>query len=323
MRNLLATTLLFGLLACATDKLVPLTEDAGGDDDAAADPPAAPDAAPDLVATLVGAGDIAGCEGDGDEKTSALLDQIPGTIFLAGDIAYDDGTEEEFAECFHPSWGRHKPRMRPAPGNHEYYNGDRGDGAPYFDYFGSAAGNRGEGWYSYDLGRWHVVVLNSNCDPEDPKVDCAAGSAQETWLRADLAAHPTDCTLAYFHHPLFSSGDHGANAWMKDLWTTLHAGGVDVILSGHDHNYERFAPQDADGDADPEGTRSFIVGTGGRSHYEVNDSVVNSEMSHSGAFGLLKLTLRPESYDWEFIAVETGAFTDSGSDACRNTRRLD
>ena len=261
---------------------------------------------------LVGAGDIAACDSDGDEKTAALLDTIPGTVFTLGDNAYPDGTREQFAKCYEPTWGRHRARTRPAPGNHDYRT--RG-AAAYFDYFGAAAGDRDKGYYSYDLGRWRVVVINSNCRQVG---GCHTGSPQENWLRAHLAAHRTPCAVAMWHHPRFSSSaEHGNDPSMRDIWKTLQDKGVDLVLAGHDHDYERFGPQDADGNADEDGVRSFVVGTGGRSFYPFGRIHPNSVIRNTGTPGVLKLTLHPDSYDWAFIPVPGSTFTDSGTAKCR------
>ena len=262
---------------------------------------------------VVAAGDIAICYGSrGDEATSRLLSDIGGTVLTLGDNAYEDGTPEEFADCYDPTWGRYKDRTRPSPGNHDYHS----EGAEgYFGYFGEAAGEPGKGYYSYDLGAWHIVALNSNCEYVG---GCGAGSAQVRWLTNDLRRNRTVCTLAYFHHPLFSSGEqHGGTPEVKPLWETLYEAGADVVLSAHEHNCERFAPQDADGGADPErGIREFVVGTGGKSHYEIVDPIANSEIHNDDTYGVLKLTLRPKGYDWRFVPVEGARFTDSGSARC-------
>ncbi|MCZ7570519.1 MAG: metallophosphoesterase [Ardenticatenaceae bacterium] len=262
---------------------------------------------------LIGAGDIAGCSSTGDEATAALLDQIPGTVFTTGDNVYSSGTAKQFANCYDPSWGRHRARTRPAPGNHDY--GTAG-AAGYFDYFGPLAGEPDKGYYSYDLGAWHIVVLNSNCSAIG---GCAAGSPQEQWLRADLAAHPAACTLAYWHHPLFSSGLHGNSPSMQAIWEALYAYAADVVLNGHDHDYERFAPQDPNGVADPaHGIREFVVGSGGKSHYPfLGLPIANSEVRNDNTFGVLKLTLHPASYTWEFVPEAGQTFTDAGSEPCR------
>jgi hypothetical protein len=259
---------------------------------------------------LVGAGDIADCDSSGDEATAALLDHIAGTVFTAGDDAYQSGTDAQFADCYNPTWGRHKLRTRPAAGNHEY----RTRGASgYYRYFGKAAGDPGKGYYSYDLGDWHIVV-NSDCDDVG---GCGAGSPQERWVRADLAAHPRTCTLAYWHHPLFSSGEHGGSASMRPIWQALYDAGTDLVISAHDHDYERFAPQDPDGALDPaRGIRELVVGTGGKSLRGFEDIAPNSEVRNSDTYGVLMLTLHPNGYDWRFVPVAGKTFTDSGSARC-------
>ena len=259
---------------------------------------------------LVGAGDIASCGFDDDEKTAQLLDDIAGTVFTLGDNVYDDGKSSEFRDCYDPTWGRHKSRTRPAPGNHDY----RTDGAPYFEYFGEAAGEPGKGWYSYDLGAWHVVVLNSNCDAVG---GCGPDSEQVRWLRSDLSGNPSRCTLSYWHHPRFSAGKYSDNDELKPLWQALYDAGAEIIMSGHDHNYQRYAPQDPAGVEDEaDGIRQFVVATGGTHFYEVDKGHANLEVSKDNTHGVLKLTLSPTHYDWEFIPVEGKTFTDSGSGLC-------
>jgi hypothetical protein len=271
-----------------------------------------PTPAPGGDAVLLAAGDITGCATTGDEETANLLDAQGGTIATLGDNAYDSGTASEFANCYDPTWGRHKARTKPAVGNHEYLTtGASG----YFGYFGAAAGDSTKGYYSYDLGAWHVVVINGNCG----KVGgCNAGSAQEKWLRADLAAHPAACTLAYWHQPLFSSGaEHGNDPEMAPIWQALYDNGAEVVLSGHDHNYERFAPQTANATLDnAQGIREFIVGTGGKNHYTWGTIRANSEVRNNTTFGILKLTLRGDGYDWQFLPIAGSTFTDSGSGTC-------
>jgi calcineurin-like phosphoesterase family protein len=259
---------------------------------------------------IVGAADIGSCGGSGDDATARLIDAIPGTVMAAGDLAYDKGTAAQFANCFGPSWGRFRDRIRPAPGNRDYYTADAG---PYFDYFGSLAGTRGQGWYSYDVGTWHVVVLNSNCS----YVGCSAGSSQENWLRADLAAAHARCVLAYFHHPLYGSFNTGTTT-VKSLWQALYDYRASVVVNGHIHGYERFAPQDPRGNFDPNGIRQFIAGTGGGTLISGSHSsnVPNSEARDNTSHGVLKLTLHPESYDWQFIPVAGKSYTDGGSTAC-------
>ena len=257
---------------------------------------------------FVGAGDIAVCGDNDDEATAKLLDDIAGTVFTTGDNAYDEGTHSEFSRCYHPTWGRHKARTRPVPGNHDY---ETSGAAGYFRYFGDAAGDPGKGYYSYDLGAWHIVVLNSN-------VSMSAGSSQERWLKTDLAASSKRCTVALWHHPRFSSGTkHGNDSRSQAIWNVLYDAGAELVLVGHEHNYERFAPQTATGVADSaRGVRQIVIGTGGRGFYPFGTPLPTSEVRHTGTFGVLKLTLSDGSYDWEFVPVAGKSFTDSGTDTC-------
>jgi acid phosphatase type 7 len=260
---------------------------------------------------LVGAGDIASRRSVAD-TTAKLLDNIPGTVFTVGDNAYDSGSLSEFANYYHPTWGRHKARTRPAPGNHEYHT-VRASG--YYDYFGGVAGDPRKGYYSYDLGNWHIVVLNSNFEEIG---GCGSTSPQVEWLKSDLAANGDKIgLLAYFHHPLFSSGEHGNNSGVKPLWDVLYAARADVVISGHDHDYERFAPQNPGGKADSRGIRQFVVGTGGKKLRPFGKVKPNSQVRNADAFGVLKLTLHPTSYDWKFVPVTGKTFTDSGSARCQ------
>jgi len=263
-------------------------------------------------AVLIGAGDIADCSDlAGAEATAKLLEANPGTVMALGDLAYPNGTPDDF-KCYHKTWGRVKDRTRPAVGNHEFHS----TGASYyFQYFGSAAGDPKTGYYSYDLGAWHIVVLNSECQQVG---GCEAGSSQEKWLRADLAAHPVGCTLAYFHKPRFSSGlNHGNDPEVGAFWQALYDYNAELILNGHDHDYERFGPQDPGGNADPKrGIREFVVGTGGKNHREFGIHKSNSEVRNNHAFGVLKLTLKTTGYDWKFIPEAGKTFTDSGSGSC-------
>ena len=264
------------------------------------------------AATLLAAGDIASCSSTGDEATAALLDARPNAqIATLGDNVYESGTIADFTNCYEPSWGRHKGRTHPALGNHEY---GVARAAGYFAEFGAAAGEAPLGWYSYDLAAWHVVVLNSNCDV----VGCVTGGTQERWLRADLAAHPAGCTLAVWHHPRFSSGTtHGPDTAVGPLYTALYEAGVDVLLTGHEHNYERFAPLNPGGQPDDaRGVRQFVVGTGGRSHYPFGPPLPGSEVRNDNTYGLLALTLRATSYQWQFVPEAGKSFTDSGSTNC-------
>lgn len=264
------------------------------------------------AAVLVGAGDIADCTDlSGAEATEKVLAKIPGTVMAIGDLAYPDGSAANFA-CYDKTWGKEKSRTRPAPGNHEFHS----KGATYyFQYFGAAAGDASKGYYSYELGSWHIVVLNSECDQPG---SCDAGSAQEKWLREDLAAHPVACTLSYFHKPLFSSGGkHGNDLTVKPLWDALYSAGADVVVSGHDHDYERFGPQTPEAKADAEhGIREFVVGTGGKNHRPFETPHANSEVRNADTYGVLKLTLKPGKYAWEFVPVEGGEFRDSGEGSC-------
>ena len=264
-----------------------------------------PDRANDPV--FVGAGDIAACGVAGAEATARLLDQIEGTVFTLGDNAYESGTVEEFRDCYEPTWGRHKARTRPAPGNHDYVT--RG-AAGYYDYFGESAGPERRGYYSFELGAWHIISLNS-------EIDADRESAQAQWLATDLVAHPVACTLAYWHKPIFSSGSvHGNDPHMRPIWNILARAGADVVLNGHDHIYERFAPQTVDGVADPQGIREFVVGVGGAELYGLGEIQPNSELRGTRIFGVLKLKLHATSYDWELVPVEAGAFSDTGSAGC-------
>jgi len=265
------------------------------------------DAPADTAVVLVGAGDIAHCGSTGDEATALLLDAIPGTVFTAGDNSYPAGTATQFARCYGPSWGRHKARTRPSPGNHDYRTTAA---AAYFEYFGAQAGPVGRGYYSYDLGDWHVISLNSN-------IRMRASSPQERWLRADLAATTKRCVLAYWHHARFSSSsNHGSQKQTQPLWEALYDHGAEIVISGHDHVYERFAPQAPDGRMDADrGIREFVVGTGGRGHYDFGTPLPNSEMRDNTSYGVLKLTLNRGSYTWTFVPAG-GSFTDSGSGTC-------
>ena len=283
-----------------------------------AQPPAAvpPAAAPaDEGVVFVGAGDIANCDppmnGSGARATAAVLERVPGTIFTTGDHAYQHGSAKEFSDCYGPTWGRFKDRTRPAVGNHDLITSN---GKPYWDYFGEAAGPRDKGYYSYDLGAWHVIALNS-------AIPARKGSEQFKWLNDDLAAHKVDCVLAYWHIARFSSGAHGSDPLMADVWKALYEAGADVVLSSHDHDYERFAPQDDKGKPDPDhGIREFVVGTGGGGVYEFKKTAANSEVKNNKTYGVLKLTLKPGKYDWEFIRAMGEQFRDAGSGTCSAPR---
>ncbi len=258
---------------------------------------------------LVGAGDIADCTKNGDSLTANLMDTIPGTVMAVGDNAYPDGTSADYKNCYNPTWGRFKARTKPVPGNHDYITTNA---SGYFNYFGAAAGASGKGYYSYDLGDWHVVALNSN-------ITMNVGSPQEVWLRADLAKSTKRCTLAYMHHPLFSSGNEGAHIETRPLWVDLYNAGAELVIVGHDHDYERFAPQSPTGVADSiRGIREIVVGTGGGGLFDVKAPVPNSERLENHTLGVLKLTLHTASYSWKFLPVAGKTFGDSGSTACHD-----
>jgi acid phosphatase type 7 len=263
-----------------------------------------PSGGPDVI--FAGAGDIAVCGSSGAEETARLLDALPGIVFTTGDNVYYSGTAQQFRDCYEPTWGRHKRRTRPSPGNHDYETPGARD---YFDYFGLNAGPPGLGYYAYRAGGWEVFSLNSNI-PTD------ASSAQYQWLRSELAARPAACSAAYFHHPVVSEGTAGDARHMRAIWELLFAHGVDVVLAGHDHNYQRFARLDGAMRRDPlRGMRQFIVGTGGASNYPLPAAGPNTE-ARVAAWGVLKLTLRPSAYEWEFVPVANGTFRDMGREAC-------
>jgi hypothetical protein len=256
---------------------------------------------------MLAVGDIGMCGYREVAMTADLVDGMPGVLALLGDLAYPNGRMRDFLECFHPAWGRHVHRSRPVPGNHEYYS-ENPTAQPYFDYFGAKAGVPGEGYYTYEAGEWLVLALNSN-------VPTGEGSPQVQWVRSVLATSRQRCAIAYWHHPRFSSGRSGDNGFMKTMWSVLDEAGVDVVLAGHDHSYERMAPQDADGRSHPQGMRQFVVGTGGAYLYEFPNVKANSEV-RGVAHGVLRLTLRSDAYDWEFVPIPGQAFSDSGTGQC-------
>lgn len=286
------------LVACASDIALPTT--------GTATPTPAP--TPPGTATLIAAGDIAACGREGDSETGELIEEIDGTVAALGDLVYPVGSDEAYEECYDPAWGSFLDRTRPTIGNHDLAEDG---GLAYRRYFGSRAGPPGESWYSYELGEWHVVVLDSHCD----LVDCEPGSAQHDWLVADLAASEARCTVAYWHHPRFSSGPHGSDGLVAPFWEALHDAGAELVLNGHEHLYERFAPQDPDGEVDSDGIRQFTVGTGGYSLLGAEDLASNSEAIIDDEFGVLVLTLQPDGYDWSFLTTD-GDEEDAGSAAC-------
>ena len=257
---------------------------------------------------LVGAGDIADCQTGADMATARLIDRIRGLVFTAGDEAYPEGSAENFRDCYDPSWGRFLDRTLPAVGNHEY--GTAG-AAGFFDYFGSRAWPSGQAWYSLRVGAWHVIVLDSDCDI----VACGRGSAQLTWLKADLAAHPARCTLAIWHHPRFSSGGHGNDHAVAPFWRALMRAGADLVINGHDHDYERFAPQTPRGRLDHQaGIREIVAGTGGAHLRRFHATRANGRV-RLRTFGVLRLTLHPASYSWRFFRTD-GSTADAGTTGC-------
>ncbi len=272
--------------------------------------------------TIYAAGDIADCRhrppawsgaAATAELVAAALARAPdGTVLTLGDATYPRGAAAEFSDCYAPTWGRFKQATRPAPGNHEYASAGA---APYFDYFGAAAAPARGGYYSFELGAWHLVALNS-------MLTAQARTRQLEWLRADLAAHRQRCTLAYWHHPLYSSGGHAPDARMRAAWQVLYEAGADVVLSGHDHDYERFAPQDANGRVDTaRGLRQFVVGTGGAYATPFVRALANSEARDSARSGVLRLQLGQDGYAWDFMEASydgfpNGAPPDHGQARC-------
>jgi chitodextrinase len=273
---------------------------------------------------IAAAGDIACDPGDssfngGAGSATACRELATSNILFSSDLAavlplgddqYEDGTQWKFLQSYDPSWGRLNALAHPVPGNHEYFTQNA---AGYFAYFGSLAGDPTKGYYSFDIGAWHIIALNSECSNIG---GCGAGSPEEQWLRSDLAAHPAPCTLAYWHRPRFSSGINGSDANYATWWSDLYNAGADVVLNGHDHDYERFAPQNPSHVATSSGIREFVVGTGGAEHTPFNAPSANSQVFNANTFGALKLTLHPAGYDWRFVPGAGGTFTDSGTGAC-------
>jgi hypothetical protein len=279
-------------------------------------------AAPSPDRTLVGAGDIASCTEPNDSLTGDLLQNFPDAVVATfGDNTYQQGTLQQYMDCYHPVWGSARSRTRPSLGDHDYGDVLGGSNAGYRTYFssqlalfGATASDENKGYYSYDLGTWHVVVLNGVCN----YAPACSEALQEQWLRQDLQARPAQCTLAYFHNPLFTSGtNHAPEPRMLRYWNALYDAGAELVMNGNNHQYERFAPQDPNGVADPShGIREFVVGTGGAELYSFGPAQPNSEVRNTGTYGLIKLTLRPGSFDWQFVPVAGFTFTDSGSQSC-------
>ncbi len=259
-----------------------------------------------IRASLVAGGDVASCWWRADEATARVLDRVDGTIAALGDLVYQSGTEAQFRDCYGPTWGRHRDRTRPVLGNHDRRTEK---GAAYYRFFGERAGTPGQGWYSYRLDGWHVVALNS----EEP---IGAGSPQLRWLAAELAANPTRCTLAYMHRARFSSGKHAGSSRVRDAWRVLYDAGVDVVLAGHDHLYERFQPLTPDGELDPvRGIVSFVIGTGGAPLYGMRERHPHTAVRQNRVHGVVAFHFFPDRYRWEFIPAN-GVFVDRGERRC-------
>jgi hypothetical protein len=260
----------------------------------------------DSIGVVLAAGDIAACT-EGAYYTALLLDRLPGEILVLGDAAYASRRNPNpYRTCYDSTWGRHKERTHPVQGNHDV---ELGMARKYFEYFGAKAGPRPEGYYSFNVGQWHVLALNSTI-PMTPR------SKQGRWVTADLAANQAKCTLAFMHHPRFSSGPHSKLTPPVAVFPVLEKAGVDIVISAHDHIYERFAPMNADGETDTLGIRQFVVGTGGNGLYEIAEVRRNSEARSNESFGVLKLTLEPASYRWEFVSITPGSYSDTGSTRC-------
>lgn len=276
-------------------------------------PTVTPGATSSAPVKVLAAGDVAVCNAPGTEITAGMLDLIPDIpVLLLGDTVNEEGSVENYSACFDPTWGRHIDRLHPVPGNHDY---DVTDAVPYYDYFGAAAGIPQQGYYSFNLGSWHVVALNSNCAEVG---GCGPESQQYAWLLADLAANPATCTLAYWHHPLFSSNRDNGLEEMSPVWDLLYMANADVVLNGHDHIYERYAPQTPDGVLDIEhGIRQFVIGTGGAElRGSLRKQSATGELQIMQTFGIFELTLHADRYDWQFIPQPGKTTGDSGSGVC-------
>lgn len=267
------------------------------------DLPGIPDAPRAGEEVLLAVGDIGACDQEADDQVARLADSLPGTIAMLGDTVYPEARADVIRDCLQPAWGPMRDRIRPAPGNHDYVDGSAD---AWFDFFGEAAGRAGEGWYSYSLGAWHVVALNSTLCGEQG--GCDPGSPQHDWLVDDLRRADADCLVAYWHHPRFSSGRHGSQPQVQPLWDALVEAGVDVTLHGHDHTYERL---------EADGVTSFVVGTGGRSLYLwERDPLPGTQARHDQNYGLLYLVLGEDRFAWEFLPLGSTTFTDSGDGDC-------
>ena len=270
----------------------------------------------DQTVTLVGAGDIAVCgPNETDSATAALVQTIldansTALAFTSGDNVYPDGSLNHFRSCYRPTWGAFKARTRPVPGNHEYYNNPRAEG--YFTYFGSRAGPSGRGWYAFSPGEWRVYMLTSEC-----RARSTCFAKQLDWLTADLTKNPRECVMAVWHRPLFSTGEHGNSARMRGVFEALYKAGAELVVNGHDHGYQRLKPVDAMGIEDPRnGLREIVVATGGASLYDFPTNSHLVAVRDNTSHGVLKLTLAPGSYRWEFVPIPGDSFTDRGTAAC-------
>ena len=311
------------LLAAAAAAVAALSCGGGSDPTPLPSPQIVATAEPPRLPTIAATGDIVCAPGSKDPcrhlETLAVVESlVPDLVLPLGDNQYETGSENEYAEAYNLSWGRLRVNSRPVPGNHEYQDDFTAKG--YFDFFNGAgaltgiAGERGKGYYSYNFAEWHFVALNSNCAHIR---GCGVNSPQERWLRDDLQANRRPCTLAYAHHPRFSSGINGSAENLAPLWQALYEYGVDIYLAGHDHHYERFAPQRPDGVSDPEhGVREFVVGTGGRSITPFRTILPNSEVQDTTSFGVLALRLGPTSYQWKYLAAAGMPLADSGAGTC-------
>jgi hypothetical protein len=261
-------------------------------------------------------GDIAACDPsyvyrDGQLLTEALASSLDGSILGLGDYVYPDGTPVYFTGCFDPVWSSIKPRIIPVAGNHEYQYSNAGG---YYAYFGTSAGDPTMGYYSFNLGSWHLIALNSNCSFVG---GCGVGSPQLTWLQADLAANTQKCILAFWHHPLYGSGKEGNTPEVIDFWQSLYTAHATLVINGHNHDYERFAPIDPAGNPDPvNGITEIVAGTGGKDHSPLVQLQPNSQIFNDTDFGVLRLALHTDSYAWQFLPVAGATFTDEGIGKC-------
>jgi alkaline phosphatase len=273
--------------------------------------PSPAEPSPAASVRVIAAGDIARCDSKADDQTAALVASMRGTVLVLGDAAYEKGSATDFAACYGPSWGPLLERTWAAPGNHDHVTAGA---AGYFDEFGDRAGPNGRGWYSFELGAWHVVSLDSECSVVG---GCGSASPQGRWLSDDLAAHPAACLLAFWHRPRFSSGLHGSDPSVDGLWRALAGAGADIVLNGHDHDYERFDPLAADGSPDPSGIREFVVGTGGAGLRPFLRHAPSSAFRDATVHGVLALTLSATGYDWAFLKSPDGTTVDRGTGSCQ------